>query len=87
MRIPPAAFSRLAEGYIVYWVDGGKHYLAYHEDGLQVIEANSLEELLSVVKNIDFIEAKGLCILTEDGVECTKAGFKGSEVVELIKGP
>ena len=87
LRIPPAAFSRLVEGYIVYWVDGGRHYLAYVESGLHVIEASSLEELERILSGIDFIEAEGLCVFRGDDAECIKAGFRGSEVAELIKGP
>ena len=92
LRIPSDVYSRLADGYIVYWRMNGKHYLAYIEDGLQVFEASSLEELLSIVKNIDFIEAKGVCIYRgeyydPDGdVECIRAGFRGSEVAEYIQG-
>ena len=93
LRIPLDVFSRITDGFIVYWRLNGRHYLAYREDGLQVIEANSLEELLNMVKDIDFIEAKGVCIYRgeyydPDGdVECLRAGFKGREIVEFIRGP
>ena len=92
LRIPPDVYAHITEGYIVYWRMNRKHYLAYIEDGLQVFEANSLEELLSIVKNIDFIEAKGVCIYRGEyydpngDVECVKAGFKGREVAGLIQG-
>ena len=93
MQVPYDVFKKVTEGYIAYWIMNGIHYLAYiDEDGFEVIEANSLDELASKLREIDFIEARGLCIFgdyndPDSSTECIRAGFRGSEIIALLRGP
>ena len=94
VRVPSDVFRKVVDGYIAYWIEDGRHRIAYiDEDGnLQVLEAGSLEELEKILEGVDYVEAKGLCIFgdyndPDSTTECIRSGFKGREIIALLRGP
>lgn len=90
MIMPGSVFEKLKNGYAVYWRIMDRSYFAYINRRGDVIayECDSLDFLKSIIRSIDYIPAKGLCVFTEGGVKCFEGrGFTGAEAAGLIWGP